>query len=101
MITPETEFCRSLLRSIMPEVRKRFPREAVRNAWAYLYRDGLMRHTGEFHVLPYEGFPTGYYWYGSASSIAEAKYAGWNAAINELNKREGHESQGKSKSKSA
>jgi hypothetical protein len=64
-------FCRSLLGSVMADVRKHTTAEQRRVVWTYHF----MRDHWEFHG------PGGFYWHGSADGGYDARAKGWAAYL--------------------
>jgi hypothetical protein len=68
MSSVDVEFCRALLRQVMPVVKRMLPNKDLRTvAWTYKASTGHW----EFHG------PDGYYWHGRASNAYDARYKGW------------------------
>ena len=67
-------FCRTLLTSVMDDVKKHTTAEQRKAAWGYKYRGS---QSAEFHG------PEGYYWHGRACCAWHAKAKGWGAWLEE------------------
>jgi hypothetical protein len=69
----DTQFGRTLLNRIVPDVRRHVPGVRMGDAWVYKCGSDQW----EFH---YQGF----HWHGRASSAYEARYNGWAAYLEKL-----------------
>lgn len=74
MSEANTVFCRLYLKIVMEDVRKHVPKEDIKKSWGWSDRCGGF----EFHG------PDGFYWYGSASNMNEAKASGWMAYLTKI-----------------
>ena len=71
-MTGDHTFCRALLANVMPEVHKATTPEQRKAAWPWASGTNLGQGH-EFHG------PDGYYWWGRACCLWEARAKGWQA----------------------
>ena len=68
-------FSRTMLSSVMADVRERTTAEQRRAAWVYHFGSGHW----EFHG------PGGYYWHGEADNAYDARAKGWSNWLDRCN----------------
>ena len=68
------EFCRTLYKQVMVDVRKKVSKAVIGNSWGYKYSGD---DTVEFHINKCEEVPEGYYWYDRGCCVWCAKAEGW------------------------
>lgn len=73
MLDINVSFTQSMLRQIIPDVRKHVTGVRLRDAWVW----NAGRDHWEFH---YKSF----YWHGNADNAYEARYKGWSAYLRSL-----------------
>ena len=68
-----TDYTRSMLASITPDVRQHVAGVKLRDAWVYRVGKGHW----EFHFREF-------YWHGSADDAFEARFKGWDAYLRKI-----------------